>query len=110
MKDELTKTDPFQDNDKSHSGLSPKVRKLLRVALWLSIATGIEFLVAFTLDAGAGRTAIFILLTLVKAFYIVAEFMHLGHELRSLIYSVIVPMVFVLLLIYILLYESAQLL
>jgi cytochrome c oxidase subunit IV len=38
--------------------------------------------------------SIFIGLTLVKAFYIVAEFMHLGHEIKNLILSVLVPLVF----------------
>jgi cytochrome c oxidase subunit 4 len=35
----------------------------------------------------------------VKAFYIVSEFMHLGHEVKGLIYSVILPMIFIVWLI-----------
>lgn len=34
---------------------------------------------------------VFIILTLAKAFFIVAEFMHLGHELRNLIMTIAVP-------------------
>jgi cytochrome c oxidase subunit IV len=34
---------------------------------------------------------VFIILTLAKAFFIVAEFMHLGHELRNLIMTIVVP-------------------
>jgi cytochrome c oxidase subunit IV len=34
---------------------------------------------------------IFIILTLAKAFFIVAEFMHLGHELRNLIMTIAIP-------------------
>ncbi len=34
---------------------------------------------------------LYIFLTLVKAFYIVAEFMHLRHELKNLIMTIIVP-------------------
>jgi cytochrome c oxidase subunit IV len=34
---------------------------------------------------------VFIILTLAKAFFIVAEFMHLGHELKNLIMTIVVP-------------------
>ena len=35
---------------------------------------------------------LYIFLTLIKAFYIVAEFMHLRHELKNLIMTIIVPL------------------
>lgn len=35
---------------------------------------------------------LYIILTLAKAFYIVAEFMHLGHEIRNLVMTIIVPL------------------
>ncbi len=34
---------------------------------------------------------VFIILTLAKAFFIIAEFMHLGHELRNLIMTIAIP-------------------
>jgi cytochrome c oxidase subunit IV len=34
---------------------------------------------------------VFIILTLAKAFFIIAEFMHLGHEIRNLIMTIAVP-------------------
>lgn len=34
---------------------------------------------------------IFIILTLTKAFYIIAEFMHLGHEIKNLILTLAMP-------------------
>lgn len=37
--------------------------------------------------------AIFILLTIAKAYFIVAEFMHLGHEVKNLIMTVLFPLV-----------------
>ena len=85
-----------------------KIQKVLRVALILSIATAIEFVIAFVMQAGATKTAIFVVLTIVKAFYIVGEFMHLSHERKSLIWSVLFPMIFVALLIFILIYESGH--
>jgi cytochrome c oxidase subunit IV len=35
---------------------------------------------------------IFLILTLAKAFYIVAEFMHLGHEIKNLIMTIVFPL------------------
>src|SRR5450432_1351416 len=34
---------------------------------------------------------VFIIMTLAKAFFIVAEFMHLGHEIRNLIMTIAIP-------------------
>ncbi len=76
------------------------------VALILAGVTAVEFVIAFTMLAGGVRTLFFILLTIVKAFYIVAEFMHLGHEKRSLKLSILLPMVFVIFLIFILWYQG----
>lgn len=51
---------------------------------------------------------LFILLTLVKAGYIVMSFMHLGHERKSLKYVILVPYaIFILYLIFILLTEGS---
>ncbi len=83
-----------------------KVKKIWMVALILAVVTGIEFVFAFTMEAGTLRTAIFIGLTIVKAFYIVAEFMHLRHEVKVLIWSILLPMVFVVWLIIALLVEG----
>src|ERR1043166_9756304 len=35
---------------------------------------------------------LYIFLTLLKAFYIVAEFMHLRHELKNLLMTIVVPL------------------
>ena len=79
-----------------------KIRHIWRVALILAGVTAVEFIIAFTMLAGDLRTFFFILLTIVKAAYIVAEFMHLGHEKRSLKMSILLPMIFVIFLIFIL--------
>ncbi|GAB4331647.1 MAG: hypothetical protein OHK0038_06630 [Flammeovirgaceae bacterium] len=92
----------------THSNLSTEeqkkanIRNILKVALILAVVTTIEFILAFSWPDGAGRgilNFLFIVLTLVKAFYIVAEFMHLGHEVKGLILSIILPTVFVMWLI-----------
>src|SRR3982751_6726557 len=34
---------------------------------------------------------VFVIMTLAKAFFIVAEFMHLGHELKNLVMTIAIP-------------------
>jgi len=76
-----------------------KIRGIWKIAAILAIITAIEYAFAFMMDAGTLRNIIFVGLTIVKAFYIVSEFMHLGHEVKGLIYSVILPMIFIVWLI-----------
>jgi len=83
-----------------------KVNRLLRVAVYLGIMTSLEFVVAFTMDAGALKTSIFIGMTIFKAFYIVGEFMHLKYEVKVLIWLIMTPMIFVVWLIVALIYEG----
>lgn len=84
---------------------APKTRKIWLVFWILLGLTAVEFLLAFTVSAGTFRTGIFVILTLVKAFYIVAEFMHLGQEIRILILSILLPPAFILWLIAVLFLE-----
>jgi cytochrome c oxidase subunit IV len=44
------------------------------------------------MDPGTLRNTIFIILTIFKAFFIVAEFMHLKHETKGLIWTILIPM------------------
>lgn|SRR5690242_17972558 len=78
----------------------PVVKTLMRVFWLLLIVTIVEvafaFLHYFTGFPPRGLlNAIFIGLTVVKAFFIVAEFMHLRHELKNLIWSILVPLIFI---------------
>lgn len=63
--------------------------------LYLGVATAIEFIAAFTMDAGYAKTILFVLLTFFKTFYIVGEFMHLKYEVKILIWSIILPVAFI---------------
>lgn len=82
-------------------------RKAIWRTFWiLLVITGFEFLIAFTLHAGPLKTAIFVGMTIVKAFYIVGEFMHLKHEVKSLIWTILIPCIFVVWLLIALLYEG----
>ena len=76
----------------------------------LVIITAVEFAIAFTLTSPDWRTfrnSIFIVLTILKAFFIVGEFMHLKHEVKSLIWAIVVPVIFVIWLLVALLNEGA---
>lgn len=83
-----------------------KIRKLWRVAGILGIVTAVEFVIAFTLPHGATKTFIFVALTIVKAGYIVLEFMHLKYEVKILFWSILIPMIFVVWMLVAFVYEG----
>jgi caa(3)-type oxidase subunit IV len=72
----------------------------------LFIVTALEFLVAFTMEKGLVKVGIFILMTIVKAFYIVAYFMHVKFEKLNLAMTIVIPFVFVVYLIALLIMEG----
>lgn len=97
------------DSDLHHQGEIPKAQTK---AIWktfgiLVALTALEFVFAFFMEAGTARNAIFIILTLFKAFYIVAEFMHLKHETKGLIWSIIIPLALLIWLMVALLSEGS---
>lgn len=85
-----------------------KIRKIWVTAGILGIITALEFLVAFTvpLEMEVTRIAIFVGMTIVKAFYIVGEFMHLKYEVKVLIWSILVPMIFIVWMLVAFVYEG----
>ena len=85
-----------------------KVKLFLQVTLYLFIITVFEFAIAFTVphEYKWVRIFIFIALTIVKAYYIMSEFMHLGHERGSLKMSVLLPLLVVVFLLFILLFQA----
>jgi cytochrome c oxidase subunit IV len=101
---------PYTDN---HGGTDvnppPANTKLIwRTFIILCVITAFEFLIAFTMPANGLRIAIFVGMTIVKAFYIVAEFMHLKHEVKSLIWAILLPIIFVIWLLIALMYEGGS--
>ena len=85
-----------------------KIKKLWRVALILLVVTVIEFIIAFTLPHGPAKTFLFVLLTIVKAGYIVGEFMHLKYEVKVLFWAVLIPMIFVVWMLVAFVYEGTK--
>jgi cytochrome c oxidase subunit IV len=91
--------------------LTVQQRNIIRVTIILSVLTIMEFVLAGTKDAiasglGWEKSTVdtlvlltFLILTVFKAYYIVSEFMHLGHELRRMILSILLPFIFIVWLI-----------
>jgi cytochrome c oxidase subunit IV len=85
-----------------------KIKKLWTVALILLLITVVEFIVAFTVshEYKSARVWIFVVMTIVKAAYIVGEFMHLRHESKVLIWSILIPLVFIVWMLVAFVYEG----
>ncbi|SKC86275.1 cytochrome C oxidase subunit IV family protein [Ohtaekwangia koreensis] len=85
-----------------------KIKKLWMTALILLVITILEFIVAFTVphEYKDLRVWIFITMTIVKAGYIVGEFMHLRYEVKVLIWSILIPMIFIVWMLVAFIYEG----
>jgi cytochrome c oxidase subunit 4 len=83
-----------------------KIKHLWKVAGILGVITAFEFLIAFTMHSGPLKTAIFIGMTIIKAGYIVGEFMHLRYEVRVLFWSILIPLIFIVWMLVAFIYEG----
>lgn len=104
----MTAAEHTQSHDAKHESMT--VRDIWKVFFILLGLTVLEFIIALaipeTLMVHSVKNIIYIVLTLAKAFYIVAYFMHLKFEKIFLIYLIIVPLILVLGIIGSLLYEG----
>lgn len=102
------------DNTHTHDGQggteipAANTSIIWRTFIILSVITAFEFTLAYLMKAGTLRTSIFVGMTLVKAFYIVGEFMHLKHEVKSLIWAITIPVVFIVWLLIALMTEGGS--
>lgn len=103
------------DHQEEHGGMDKK--GIWRVFFILLGLTGLEFLIALgfvhhwgILEKGTFVNVIYIVLTLLKAFYIVAYFMHLKFEKASFITCVSVGFILIVYFIVLLLIEGNYLL
>jgi cytochrome c oxidase subunit IV len=85
-----------------------KIKKLWTVAGILGLVTLLEFGIAFGVphEMKDLRVWTFILMTIVKAAYIVGEFMHLRYEVKVMLWSILIPMVFVVWMLVAFVYEG----
>ena len=88
------------------------VKEIWKVTAYLSILTIVELVLGFWMmsinDQGL-RLAIkgaIVILMITKAFYIVAYFMHLKHEVKNLIMTIVVPLALFIWFITAFLYEG----
>ncbi|MDX2303003.1 MAG: cytochrome C oxidase subunit IV family protein [Microscillaceae bacterium] len=77
---------------------------------WILFAvTVVEFIIALALPLPKGvKVSMYIFLTIVKAGYIIGEFMHLKYEVRFLLFAILLPMVFVVWLVGALIVEGGS--
>jgi cytochrome c oxidase subunit IV len=84
-------------------------RKKIWQTFWILLfITALEFTAAAFMAKGMPRVVLYITMTIVKAFFIVGEFMHLKHEAKSLIWAILIPCVFVVWLLGALMYEGGS--
>lgn len=78
----------------------PKNKKVIWKTFWILLfVTIFEVSIAFTSMAKDLLMVIFIVLTIVKAYFIVAFFMHLKHEKPTFGYTIILPFLLIVYLI-----------
>ncbi|SRR5690606_36389584 len=112
LRDDLFVNDSYSveaRHDEEHGKVVRK--KIVFVTVLLTIVTLVEVLLGVFVKQGTELWPVikwlFIAMTLVKAGYIVAVFMHLGDERKSLRYLILIPYaLFILLLLYITITES----
>lgn len=93
--------------EKAHSGLSKKV---IWKVFWILLGVTIfEVSISFTPLSKDVLLYTFIVLTIVKAYYIVGYFMHLKFEVMPLQWSLLLPFVLIVYLIFIAIYEGTAL-
>ncbi|TWR26535.1 caa(3)-type oxidase [Mucilaginibacter pallidiroseus] len=103
-------SEPTSVHHEEHGDTMTK-KKILQVLAILVAITAVEFFIALVLVPKGTMplhiaNPIYIVLTLAKAFYIVAYFMHLKFEKIGLVLSIIVPVLFIIGLILVLTNES----
>lgn len=94
-----------------HGGMEiapPQTKAIWRTFLILSALTGVEFIIVYVMPSSGFRIAIFAGMTIIKAFFIVGEFMHLKAETKSLIWAILLPIIFVCWLLLALMLEGGS--
>ena len=96
-----------ESEEKAHKGLNTKV---IWKVFWILLGVTIfEVGISFTPVPKTVLLYTFIALTIVKAYYIVAYFMHMKFEKVPMQWSILLPFILIVYLIFILLYEGVVL-
>lgn len=108
----MSSTDVHNDPHADHAEHDTMNKKRIWHVFWILLGiTTIEFIIALVLVPKGIlpvnlANPVYIVLTLFKAFYIVAYFMHLKFEKLGMIYTILVPIIFIIGLILVLTNES----
>lgn len=98
----------------THTGeiAKPNTKAIWRTFWILLGITVLEFIVALAVPTSIVshqfKVALYAIMTVFKAGYIVGEFMHLRHEVKFLIYAILLPMIFVAWLLLALIWEGGS--
>ena len=96
-----------KSQDKAHTGLNTKV---IWKVFWILLGVTIfEVAISFAPISKEILLYTFIALTIVKAYYIVFYFMHMKFEETALKFSILLPFVLIVYLIFIAIYEGVAL-
>jgi cytochrome c oxidase subunit IV len=101
----------------SHTHIEGEIPKPQTAAIWRTFwvllgITALEFAIAFlpySIMPHMAKVGIYVILTIAKAFYIVAEFMHLKHEVKFLAMCIVLPMIFIVWLLIAMVVEGGTL-
>ena len=100
------------DNTNTAMIAKPNTAWIWKTFWILSAITAFEFLIAFIKTPlhlpHILVVTVFVCLTIVKAAYIIMEFMHLGHEAKVLFWSILLPMIFVCWFLVAMFYEGGS--
>ncbi|MBK8087923.1 MAG: cytochrome C oxidase subunit IV family protein [Chitinophagaceae bacterium] len=98
-----------------HAPTDESKKRIWKTTIILSIITMIElgigyllYLTEFSHGLDLAFKGVVIILSLLKAFYIVSIFMHLGDEIRNLIMTIVAPLMIFIWFIIAFLYEGAS--
>jgi cytochrome c oxidase subunit IV len=96
-----------ESEERAHSGLNTKV---IWKVFWILLGVTIfEVSISFTSLSKELLLYTFVVLTIVKAYYIVGYFMHMKFEEVPLQWSILLPFVLIVYLIFIAIYEGTAL-
>lgn len=96
-------------NPDAHAGHGDMVKTIWRTFWIMLIITIVEIAIALTLTGKLPQLALnsfYIVMSLLKAYYIVAVFMHLKFERKALATTILLPVIFLLYAVVVLLVEG----
>ncbi len=85
------------------AGAKKDIWKTFWILLGLTL---VDLVLYFYIPSGITKNIVFILLGVIKAYFIVGTFMHMKHERKALMYMIIVPVVCIMALILASMYEG----